>query len=184
MDCGVPGAAKACGSLTWLLSRSIYRPYVKGSCQNGAAFSSFTSADTCLCPAAAAISPCSCFVVQGSQTDTAINCTSAGLNDTGIAAITQRIQTDFSPYIVTFLLNGNQLTRVPQGLAQFVFLSVVDLSSNAIESVASGDLALPAPVEAINLAGNKIQSIEPSSLPGACDTIERSCINQQRANGI
>ena len=80
-------------------------------------------------------------------------------------------------------MDGNQLTRVPQGLAQFVFLSVVDLSSNAIESVASGALALPAPVEAINLSGNKIQSIEPSSLPGACDTVESRCTNQL-ANGI
>ena len=159
--------ALQCGSEDWFLSIDTYRPYVKGSCQNGAPFSSFSPL-TCLCPAAADISPCACdyYDVAASKSKVAIDCSSRGLNDTRMAAIVGKIPAPAAA-LYKMTMDGNQLTRVPQGLAQFIFLSVVDLSSNAITSVASGALAFPAQVETINLAKNTITALEPSSLPGA-----------------
>ena len=158
--------ALQCGSEEWFLSNSTYQPYVKGSCQNGAPFSSFTPL-TCLCPVAADISPCTCDYndINFSKTKIAIDCSNRGLNDTKISAIVNKIPPAATLYKIT--MNGNLLTQVPQGLAKFIYLSLVDLSSNLITSVASGALTLPAPVELINLANNFITAIEPSSFPGS-----------------
>jgi hypothetical protein len=164
MDCGVSGAMQ-CGSEEWFLSNSNYQPYVKGECQNGALFSSF-SALTCLCPAAADISPCTCNYrdINFSKTKLTINCTDRGINDTKMAAIVDKILSNATVFAMK--MNANLLTQVPQGLTKLINLAVVDLSSNVITSVKAGAFALTAPVENINLANNKITTIEPATFPG------------------
>ena len=122
LDCGVSGSADQCGSENWLLSNASIRPFFKGTCQNGADFSSF-SAETCqLCPAPAAISGCSCSPVSASTTGIHINCTGASLSDTQMAAMVQTIQPSFSSSIAQMTLKGNLLTKVPSGMTGFTRL--------------------------------------------------------------
>jgi len=66
----------------------------------------------------------------------------------------------------TFDLSGNQMTSVPSGLTQFNELANLNLSTNAITAVETGQLKLPAAVKSLDLSSNQISVIAASSLPG------------------
>lgn len=84
----------------------------------------------------------------------------------------------------TLILSGVNLTKIPSTstrrfassenfirattkslLTPFTLLNHVDLSSNVITSIGTGDLALKGPVKFLNLANNVISSIAAGSLP-------------------
>jgi Leucine-rich repeat (LRR) protein len=52
-------------------------------------------------------------------------------------------------------------------LTQFTQLNNVDLSSNVITTIGTGELALTAPLEFLSLANNVISSVAMGSLPSA-----------------
>jgi Leucine-rich repeat (LRR) protein len=68
----------------------------------------------------------------------------------------------------TFDLSGNQLTAVPSGLTQFNELTNLNLSTNAITAVETGQLKLTVAVKSLDLSFNQISAIAASSLPGNC----------------
>jgi Leucine-rich repeat (LRR) protein len=82
-----------------------------------------------------------------------------------MATMVQKIQPAFSSSIAQMTLKGNQLTKVPSGMTGFTRLTNLDLSSNAITSVATGELALPANVIMIDLHNNSITTVAPGAFP-------------------
>ena len=165
MDCGssVP-LVPQCGSETWLFTKQSFQTFVKGTCQNGASFSSYSAA-TCVCPAAVEISPCTCGFTGNGTTTVTITCTGKSLNDNTMAAIVMKIQT-WSP-VDTMLLDGNQLTVVPPGLPQITGLVDLNLSSNQITSIGSTELQLTGKVLRINLSSNNITALADNCFPGS-----------------
>ena len=162
MDCGIP-LTQQCGSEDWLFSNTTIQPYVTGTCQNGANFSSF-SLTTCLCPAAADISPCTCGFTASSTTTVTITCSNQNLNDDAVSAILKKIF-PWSP-IDTMNFYNNSLTKIPSGLSQYSQLFLLSFSSNSITSIGSNDLSgLTAPVMYINLGANQISTIADNAFP-------------------
>jgi hypothetical protein len=149
---------------------------VKGECRNGALFSSFSPL-TCLCPAAADISPCTCDYFNNalSKTKLTITCTDRSISDTRMAAIFDKIPPNSTVY--KMMMDANLLTQVPQGLTKLINLAAVDLSSNVITTVKAGAFALTAPVEGISLDDNNITMIEPAAFPGTQNILLRFLLN-------
>ena len=163
MDCnGVPSKPQ-CGSEDWLFSNTTIQTYVTGTCQSGANFSSLYTPPACLCPTAAAISPCTCNN-SNNLGMVAIYCGGKNLNDNQMANIISNIFT-WSP-IDTMYLAGNKLTKIPAGLSQYTQLIWLQLESNSITSIGPNDLSgLTAPVMYINLANNQISTIADNAFP-------------------
>jgi len=114
-----------------------------------------------------------------------ITCADAGLGDSRTAQILLNISPK-TP-LDTLVVSGNKLTKVPSTsrqsgsgiedegmiratatkslLTQFTQLNYVDLSSNVITKIGTGQLALTAPVKLLSLANNTITSIEADALP-------------------
>ena len=164
MDCGAP-LVPQCGSEKWLFTNSTLLQFVKGTCQNGDQFSSYSAAASCFCPAAADISPCTCGFTDRSETTITIDCTDKSLDDVAMARIVNKIQT-WSP-VDTMLLNGNRLKVVPPGLPLITRLVDLNLASNQITSVGSTELQLPAKVTTINLSSNNITALADNCFPGS-----------------
>ena len=154
-----------CGSEEWLLSNTQIQPYVRGTCQNGADFSSFSLA-TCLCPAAADISPCTCGFTASSTTTVTITCSNQNLKDDAVSAILKKIF-PWSP-IDTMNFYNNSLTKIPSGLSQYSQLFLLSFSSNSITSIGSNDLSgLTAAVKVIDLTANQITTIADNAFPSS-----------------
>ena len=66
----------------------------------------------------------------------------------------------------TFDFSQNLLTVVPPNLPQFNQLTNLNLSTNAIVAVGTGELNLAAAVNSLDLSSNQIEAIAASSLPG------------------
>ena len=152
-----------CGSEGWIIPDASLNVYVKNAtCSDATPFSSLTELN-CKCPVAS-IAPCSCQSTAGSNATLTISCANQNLNDAAIKAIIDNVPP--TTPIDTFDFSGNQLTQVPINLAQFNQLTNLNLSTNAITAVGSGQLNLPAAVLSLDLSSNKISIIAQSSLPG------------------
>lgn len=160
----MPSTAQ-CGSEQWFLTNSTLQPFIKGTCQNGVAFSSY-SAVSCLCPAAVDISPCTCGFTNSQNTTVTIDCSNNNLTDTAMTEIMNKIY-PWSP-VDTIYFNGNNLTQIPAGLAKFTQLHWLEFQSNSITSIGLNDLSgLTAPVEEINLSTNQITTIADGAFPSS-----------------
>lgn len=160
----MPSTAQ-CGSEQWFLTNSTLQPFIKGTCQNGVAFSSY-SAVSCLCPAAVDISPCTCGFTNSQNTTVTIDCSNNNLTDTAMTEIMNKIY-PWSP-VDTIYFNGNNLTQIPAGLAKFTQLYWLEFQSNSITSIGLNDLSgLTAPVEEINLSTNQITTIADGAFPSS-----------------
>ena len=179
-DCG---AKIGCGSEAWLVGQnSRYLPFIQGGVCGDAdatAFSALTT-EICLCPPSTSLSPCTCGLTVGSVSTVNVTCASTKLGDAATAKILQSVSP--TTPLDTLILNGNELSKVPSAssrraysvtsrittkslLTPFTLLNHVDLSSNGITSIGTGDLALKGPVNFLNLAQNVISSIAAGSLP-------------------
>jgi len=139
LECGGTGGVEPCGSELWFLSSDTMRPFINGSCQNAAPFSSF-SLTACLCPyPASIISPCTCALSPGSPTTTVtIDCQSQGLTDA--ATVIANIHT--WSHVDTMNFNGNQLTAIPAKLAHYnQLVNLKFASANSIASLGASDLS-------------------------------------------
>ena len=145
------------------------------------AFTDLTTA-VCLCPSSTSLGPCSCGLTTGSSSTVNVTCVSMELGDSGTAKILLSVPP--TTPLDTLILSGNNLTKVPSVpsrrfksisdmsrgastslLTPFTLLNYVDLSSNVITIIGTGDLALKAPVKFLNLARNVISSVAAASLP-------------------
>ena len=178
-DCG---KKVGCGSESWLVGQSDYLPFIKGGvCGDSDAtpFSALTNG-ICLCPSSTSLLPCSCELTTGSVGTVNVTCASKGLGDAATVKLLQSV----SPTIPvdTLILSGNKLSKVPSTssrraysvtsrattkslLTPFTRLNYVDLSSNVITAINTGDLTLKAAVKFLNLDSNKISSVAAGSLP-------------------
>ena len=66
----------------------------------------------------------------------------------------------------TFDLSGNKLTKVPSGLPQYQQLVTMNMSSNSITTVNTGDLTVTGAVTNLDMSSNVIATINNNSLPG------------------
>ena len=161
MDCGSLSGDQ-CGSEKWLFLNATLLPYVKGTCQNGNTFSSYTN-EICLCPPAADLGTCTCALSTGSTTTVTINCSGKQVNDSVVASLVDKIA--WAP-IDTFDLSFNQLKNVPANLAQFVNITTLSLASNGITSIGLDELNLKATVVSLDVSNNSISTIAADALPG------------------
>ena len=162
MDCGSPSGDQ-CGSERWLFSDATLLPFVKGTCQNGNEFSSYSS-EVCFFPPATELGGCTCALTTGSDTTVTISCASLSLDDTAVEALVDKIA--WAP-IDTFDLSGNLLTKIPANLApQLASVTTLSLTSNGITSIGSGELKLQATVVSLDVSSNSISTIAADALPG------------------
>ena len=169
-DCG---KSIGCGSEAWLVGASDYVSFIQGGVCGDADKTAFTDLTTviCLCPPSTSIDPyCTCDLSTGSDTLVTVTCEGAGLGDSGVAKIL--LSFAVSTPIDTLILRGNNLKRVPSIfsrsvglLTRFNQLNSVDLSSNVITAVSTGDLTMAAPLKFLNLTNNVISSIATAALP-------------------
>ena len=137
--------------------------YVKNAaCSDSTPFSSLTELN-CKCPVAS-IAPCSCQPTTGSDTTLTISCANQNLDDTTMASIIANVPP--TTPVDTFDFSQNLLTVVPPNLPQFNQLTNLNLSTNAIVAVGTGELNLAAAVNSLDLSSNQIEAIAASSLPG------------------
>ena len=161
---------------------SRYLPFIQGGVCGDADATAFTALTTgiCLCPPSPSLSPCTCDLTVGSVSTVNVTCASTGLGDEATAIILQSVPP--TTPLDTIILNGNKLSKVPSTssrraysvtsrvatkslLTPFTLLNYVDLASNVITAIGTGDLALKAPVKFLNLASNVISSVSAGSLP-------------------
>ena len=162
MDCGSLSGDQ-CGLEQWFLSNATLLPYIKGTCQNGNTFSSYTN-EICLCPPAADLGKSTCALTTGSTTTVTINCTGQKLGDSAVASLVDKIA--WAP-IDTLNLNGNLLTKVPTNLApQLANVTTLSLASNGITSIGLDELNLKATVVSLDVSNNSISTIAADALPG------------------
>ena len=161
-DCG---AQIGCGGDGWLISDSNLSPYVINATCSDTLATRFTSlsAINCQCPAISIV-PCTCVPTTGSNTTLTISCASQSLSDSAMAAIVNEIPV--TTPVDTIDLSGNQLSKVPSGLPQYQQLVSVNISSNAITTVNSGDLTVDGSVTNLDMSSNVITTISSNSLPG------------------
>ena len=156
--------ATSCGSLDWYPSVGPLQDFVKWGtvfCLDGTKTSSLTP-PICACPLYVAdIAPCVC------RPDTieslTIDCSSKNIGSDRMATIISNIS--ITTPVVSLLLNGNQLTKVPPGLTKFTLMNTLSLANNQISSIAAGDLSLVAKMESLDLTNNAITTIATNSLP-------------------
>jgi len=152
-----------CASEGWIILDASLNVYVKNAaCSDSTPFSSLTELN-CKCPVAS-IAPCSCQPTAGSDTSLTISCANQNLDDTTMASIIANVPP--TTPVDTFDFSQNLLTVVPPNLPQFNQLSNLNLSTNAIVAVGTGELNLPAAVNSLDLSSNQISTIAASSLPG------------------
>ena len=162
MDCGSPSGDQ-CGSEKWLLLNAALLPYVKGTCQNGNEFSSYTN-EICLCPPAADLGTCTCALTTDSTTTVTIDCKDQNLDDSAVETLVNKIA--WAP-IDTLNLSGNTMTKVPVNLVQqFINVTTLSLASNGITSIESGELNLEATIVSLDVSNNLISTIASDALPG------------------
>ena len=160
MDCGSPSGAQ-CGSEQWFLSNATLLPFVKGTCQNGNEFSSY-SKEVCLCPPAADLGTCTCALTT--DTTVTISCAGLSLDDSAVETLVDKIA--WAP-VDTFDLSGNLLTKVPANLAsQLASVTTLSLASNGLTSIETGELSLKATVVSLDVSNNSISTIATDALPG------------------
>jgi len=160
----------SCGSSFQWLYLSNYLDYVhKGTeSSNGAKCADGTVVPTrlnpliCKCPTFATdISPCVCAETDNSMTTVTVSCAGQNINDTKMASIVNNIPV--STPMEKLDVRANQLTKMPPKLPTFTQLVYLLLASNAITSIASGDLNLTGPVHIIDLSSNRITFIDSST---------------------
>lgn len=177
-DCG---ATVGCGGDGWLISNSTLSPFVvNATCSDSTAtpFSSLSELN-CQCPTAS-ILPCSCQPTTGSNSTLTIDCSNQGLTTDEMEAIVKKIPPTTPVNVMN--LSGNKFTRIPAGLLQFPQLIVLNLSSNAITVVNSGDLSVAASVTTLDLSSNAIEIISIASFPGESTFVYRLLHNQKLIN--
>ena len=162
LDCGLSPNGAQCGSEQWLFSNATLLPFVKGTCQNGNAFSTYSN-EVCLCPPAADLGTCTCALSTGSTTTVTINCAGQKLGNSAVATLVDKIS--WAP-IDTLILDGNLLTQVPANLAQLANVTTLSLASNGFTSIGSGELNLKATVVSLDVSNNSISTIAANALPG------------------
>ena len=64
------------------------------------------------------------------------------------------------------IMSKNTLTKIPDSLPQYTQLTTLSVASNAITSVATGQVALTANVVLLDFSSNQISTIAAGSLPG------------------
>ena len=162
LDCGSPSGDQ-CGSERWLFSNATLLPFVKGTCQNGNEFSTYSN-EICLCPPATDLGTCTCALSTDSTTAVTISCADQQLDDSAVETLVNTIS--WAP-IDTFDLSGNQMTKIPSGLSALVQLSSLSVATNQIASIGAADLSpLTAAVKLLNFASNSISTVDAGSFPG------------------
>ena len=162
LDCGSPSGDQ-CGSEQWLFSNATLLPFVKGTCQNGNEFSSYSN-EVCFCPPAADLGECTCALTTDSTTAVTISCASLSLDDSAVETLVDKIA--WAP-IDSLDLSGNLLTKVPANLAsQLASVTTLSLASNGITSIGSAELNLQATVVSLDVSNNSISTIATDALPG------------------
>lgn len=111
------------------------------------------------------VEQCSCSDSSSTSGTVIIDCRSLSLNDDQVKSVIDNLNTAMAN-VDSFYLQGNALTFVPSGLAQFSQLTTVDLSTNQITEIKAGDLTLSAAVLSLDLSGNQIVNIASGALPG------------------
>jgi len=86
------------------------------------------------------------------------------LTDSQMEAVVKKIEA--TTPVDTMDLSLNLLTQIPKGLTQFAQLANLNVSSNVITAVNSGDLSLTGSVTNLDMSSNAIATIADSSLPG------------------
>ena len=136
---------------------------MKGTCQNGKDFSTYSN-EVCLCPPAADLGTCNCALSTGSTTTVSVDCSGKQLNDSAVATLVNTIS--WAP-IDTLNLSGNNMTKIPSGLGALKQLSSLSVEANQIASIGAADLSsLVAAVKRLNFASNSISTIAAGSFPG------------------
>ena len=78
----------------------------------------------------------------------------------------------------TIDLSSNKLTRMPKNLTKFNELVNLNISSNAIAAIESGDLTMTGSVTNLDMSSNLIATIADSSLPGELFVINSTILDQ------
>ena len=163
LDCGLSPNGAQCGSEQWLFSNATLLPFVRGKCQNGKNFSSYSN-EVCLCPPAADLGTCTCALSTGSTTTVSVDCSRKQLNDSAAETLVNKIRW---AAIDSLDLSGNQLTKVPANLApQLANVTTLSLASNGLTSIETGELNLKATVVSLDVSNNSISTIATDALPG------------------
>ena len=163
LDCGLSPNGAQCGSEQWLFSNATLLPFVRGKCQNGKNFSSYSN-EVCLCPPAADLGTCTCALSTGSTTTVSVDCSGKQLDDSAVATLVNKIS--WAP-IDTFDLSENNMKQIPSGLSALKQLSRLSVEANQIASIGAADLSsLAAAVKQLNFASNSISTIAAGSFPG------------------
>jgi hypothetical protein len=125
-----------------------------------------------VCPNAATYSPCECIEYTGAQAfvfvTSKLHCSNKNLSDSKVNEILTAFTSNplVSP-INQLILYGNQLTRVPENITQFRYLTFVNINNNNIPSVELAAFNFyTEKLNLIDLSDNQITNIESNAFQG------------------
>lgn len=89
------------------------------------------------------------------------------LRDETVDQILDWIAGSSATTLVNLGLNGNNLTRIPNGISKFTSLNSLELQNNKISMVKSGELHFTAPVKSLFLYADEIEMMEYNPFHGS-----------------
>ena len=125
-----------------------------------------------VCPDSVIYSPCDCTEYTGAQAFTFVtsllDCSNRNLNDSKVNDILNAfISNPLVSPLNQLLLYGNQLTRVPQQIPQFRWLTFVNINNNQIPTVELAAFNFHTEkLNLIDLSDNQITNIKPNAFQG------------------
>ena len=125
-----------------------------------------------VCPDSVTYSPCDCTEYTGAQAFTFVtaklDCSNRNLNDSKVNDILNAfISNPLVSPLNQLLLYGNQLTRVPQQIPQFHWLTFVNINNNQIPTVELAAFNFHTKkLNLIDLSDNQITNIKPNAFQG------------------
>ena len=120
-----------------------------------------------VCPPANQINPCTC-ADSGDGATLTLDCFNQGLPDNRVSTILDAFRANGISPLREVVLWQNQLTAVPTQIKDSIFplLDTVDLDENQITTLAGGTFNFKAPLVALYLNSNGLQTIAHNAFQG------------------
>ncbi len=95
-----------------------------------------------------------------------VNLGSCALDDNGATKMLDWLVSTSSKTLTTLLMKTNSVTNVPTQIPSMTALNYLELSSNRLTIIRTGELRFTSPVAVVTLTANKIATIQPGAFQG------------------